>query len=57
MAKKSGPGGSAPKGGMQPKQKPAMAQDNRAKKISRGAPAKATGSDTSPYSSAAKNKR
>lgn len=47
-------GGSAPKGGMQPKQKAAGKPAAKAAKIAKGAPAKGSGSDLNPYSSARK---
>lgn len=47
--------GSAPKGGMQPKQKPAAAgQGAKARKTAAGAPKRGSGADTNPYSSARK---
>jgi len=55
MAKK-GPGGTAPKGGMQPQQKKAVAPAKQLKKVVKGAPARGSGSDTSPWSSARKGK-
>ena len=53
MAKAS-PGGSAPKGGMQPKQKKAVAPAKQLKKVVKGAPARGSGADTNPWSSARK---
>lgn len=54
MAKNSG-GGSAPKGGIQPKQKAAAKPAAKIGKIVKGAPSKGGGgSDKNPYSSARK---
>lgn len=51
-------GGSAPKGGMQPKTKAPKAEGAaRTKKMAKGAPTKGSGADTNPYSSARKSGR
>lgn len=51
--KKSGGGGSAPKGGIPGTKKP-VAPAKQLKKVVRGAPAKGSGADTNPWSSARK---
>ena len=58
MAKgKASPGGSAPKGGMQPKQKTAVKPATKIGKIAKGAPTRKSGADTDPWSSARSGKR
>lgn len=55
MAK--GPGGTAPKGGMQPKQKSAAKPAGKIGKVAKGAPTRGSGADTDPWSSARRGKR